>query len=172
MFPAPGQATDPVAIVVRPSSTAIALAGRYLALLLASNLAWEVAHLPLYTVWSEGRPPEIAWAVLHCTAGDGVIGAATLGAAVLLTGAWGWPAQGFGRVAFAATAFSVIATISLEWLNVELWRSWAYTAAMPRLPPLGTGLSPVLQWLLLPPLCLFAARRFTCLSRQSHGELP
>jgi len=31
--------------------------------------------------------------------------------------------------------------------------------AMPRLPPLGTGLAPVLQWALLPPLALLVARR-------------
>jgi hypothetical protein len=33
------------------------------------------------------------------------------------------------------------------------------TAAMPRMLPLGAGLAPVLQWLLLPILCLLAARR-------------
>lgn len=33
----------------------------------------------------------------------------------------------------------------------------AYTQAMPRLPPFGTGLSPVLQWLLLPGLALHLA---------------
>jgi len=33
------------------------------------------------------------------------------------------------------------------------------TAAMPRMPSLRTGLAPVLQWLVLPILCLLAARR-------------
>jgi len=47
----------------------------------------------------------------------------------------------------------------LEWLNVELWQNWSCAAAVPRLSPLGTGLAPVLQWLLLPTLCLLAARR-------------
>jgi hypothetical protein len=135
------------------------IARHYLALLLLANLIWEVAQLPLYTLWSEARPGEIAWAVLHCTVGDGIIGIATLGAAVLLTTSWGWPAQGFGRVAVAMTALGVATTVALEWLNVELWRNWAYAAAMPLVPPLGTGLSPLLQWLLLPPLCLLTARR-------------
>jgi len=137
------------------------LAGRYLALLLAANLAWEVAQLPLYTLWTEGSPGTIAWAVLHCTAGDGVIGATTLAMAVVLTRTRDWPSSGFGHVAAATTLLGVAATVALEWLNVEVWGNWAYADAMPRLPPLGTGLSPVLQWLLLPPLCLFAARRAT-----------
>jgi len=36
--------------------------------------------------------------------------------------------------------------------------SWAYTPAMPRVPPLGTGLAPLLQWLLLPTMSLVWAR--------------
>jgi hypothetical protein len=137
------------------------LAGRYLTLLLAANLAWEVAQLPLYTLWNDGSLGEIAWAVLHCTAGDGVIGAATLSMAVVLTRARDWPRSCFGQVAAVATLLGVAVTVALEWLNVEVWRNWAYAEAMPRLWPLGTGLSPVLQWLLLPPVCLLAARRIT-----------
>lgn len=137
------------------------LAGRYLALLLAANLALEVAQLPLYTLWTEGSPGGIAWAVLRCTVGDGAIGAATLAMAVVLTRAWDWPRSGFGQVAAVTTLLAVAVTVALEWLNVEVWRNWAYADAMLRLWPLGTGLSPVLQWLLLPPVCLLAARRIT-----------
>jgi hypothetical protein len=39
-----------------------------------------------------------------------------------------------------------------EWLNVKIWRSWAYTSAMPLLPGTGTGLTPLLQWLIVPAL--------------------
>lgn len=142
-------------------STPRQLVVRYLALLIAANFAWEVAQLPLYTLWTEGSPAEIAWAVLHCTAGDGVIGATALALALVLTRARDWPLSGFGQVAAIATLLGVAVTVALEWLNVEVRGNWAYAAAMPRLPPLGTGLLPVLQWLLLPPVCLFAARRIT-----------
>lgn len=36
---------------------------------------------------------------------------------------------------------------------------WQYTEAIPTLPLLGTGLSPLLQWSLLPPLVLWLVRR-------------
>ncbi len=146
-------------VTAQPVEAAPAMAGRYLTLLLIANLVWEIAQLPLYTPWREDSPREIASAVLHCTLGDGIIGTASLASAWVLTRAWGWPEQGFRKVAIAATFLGAGAAVVLEWLNVELWRSWSYDAAMPRLPPLGTGLSPVLQWLLLPPLCLLAARR-------------
>lgn len=155
-----------------PPVGAARVAARYLLLLAGASLAWEIAQLPLYTLWQERSRSEIAWAVLHCTAGDVAVGAAALGAAVVLAGARRWPEQGFAGVAAAATAAGVAATLVLEWLNVEVWRNWAYAEAMPRLPPFGTGLSPVLQWLLLPPLCFLAARRQAGAARQVLGRHP
>ena len=133
-------------------------AARYLAATLALNLVWEVAQLPLYTLWAEGTPGEIAFAVLHCTGGDALIAAAALAAAILLTRSWHWPSQGWGSVTLVATLIGLGYTVFSEWLNVDLRQSWTYTAAMPRLPPWGTGLAPFLQWLLLPPLAMLAAR--------------
>ena len=45
-------------------------------------------------------------------------------------------------------------TIFSEWLNVEIRRSWSYTAAMPVVPFIGTGLTPLLQWLIVTTLAL------------------
>lgn len=39
-------------------------------------------------------------------------------------------------------------------LNTVFRRAWAYSELMPTLPWLGTGLAPLLQWLLIPPLAL------------------
>jgi len=56
---------------------------RYLAWLAGLSLVWEVAQLPLYTIWSEAPASKIAFAVAHCTAGDVLIGAAALLIALL-----------------------------------------------------------------------------------------
>jgi hypothetical protein len=37
----------------------------YLPWLAGLNLAWEVAHVRLYTLWTEAEPSYIAFAVLH-----------------------------------------------------------------------------------------------------------
>jgi hypothetical protein len=50
-------------------------------------------------------------------------------------------------------------TVFSEWLNTEIRGSWAYTAWMPALPLIGSGLAPFLQWVLVPPLALWWARR-------------
>lgn len=137
--------------------TPVAVA-RYLALIVAANLVWETVQLPLYTLWREGSSAEIAYAVLHCTAGDVLIALGSLAAAVLAVGIIAGR-RGNGRAAMAtATVLGVAYTIFSEWLNTAVRGSWAYGELMPVLPPLGTGLSPLLQWFLLPPLCFMLAR--------------
>lgn len=36
--------------------------------------------------------------------------------------------------------------------NIEVRGAWAYREAMPRLPGLGIGLTPMLQWIVVPVL--------------------
>lgn len=123
------------------------------------NLVWETAHVPLYTLWQTGTPGEIAYAVVHCTLGDILIATACLGGAVTLLGRHGWPGQGYAKVAAATIVAAICYTVFSEWLNVELRGSWAYRDLMPRLPILGTGLTPVLQWLVVPAVAFWWARR-------------
>jgi hypothetical protein len=77
----------------------------YLAVSLASHLAWEALHLPLYTIWDTGSLDEQAFAVLHCTGGDALIALASLIGAVMVAGNPGWPIAAFGRVAALAVVF-------------------------------------------------------------------
>ncbi len=81
---------------------------RYFAVIVLGHLAWEVAHLPLYTIWYEATPGEIAFAVLHCTGGDVLIALASLMGALLLLGR-GWPMApaAFRRIAVLAIAGGV-----------------------------------------------------------------
>lgn len=132
---------------------------RYIGVTAIGHLLWEVIQLPLYTLWREGSPGEIAFATLHCTAGDLLIALASLAGAWLLAGAAPWPARRFFVVAALTVALGVGYTLYSEWINVSVRGSWTYAPAMPRLPLLGTGLTPLLQWIAIPPLALWAARR-------------
>ena len=51
---------------------------------------------------------------------------------------------------FTAILLGAAYTVFSEWFNVDIRRSWSYTAAMPILPLIGTGLTPLLQWLIVP----------------------
>jgi hypothetical protein len=98
-------------------------------------------------------PREIAFALFHCTGGDVLITTATFAAAAALARHFRWPPFGW-RMVFTAIVLGGGYTIFSEWLNVEISRTWSYTAAMPVVPFLGTGLTPLLQWLIVPGLAL------------------
>ncbi len=52
----------------------------YLVAIALTNIDWEFAHVPLYTLWETGCRGEIILAVFHCTGGDILI--ASMGAGV------------------------------------------------------------------------------------------
>lgn len=125
----------------------------------ALNLVWETVQLPLYTIWTEGTAGSRTFAVLHCTGGDLLIALSVLAGALIVAGGPAWPGRRFHRVAALTVLGGLAYTVFSEWLNVEVRRSWAYSGLMPVLPPFGTGLSPLLQWLVVPAAALWMARR-------------
>ena len=64
-------------------------------------------------------------------------------------------------VAMTYTAWS-------EWHNVYETGSWGYTAEMPTIS--GIGISPLLQWLVLPPLMVIAYRKFGSVPHRRRGN--
>lgn len=131
----------------------------YLLWTVAAHLVWEVVQLPLYTLWTEASLPYITFAVFHCTGGDVLIAGAALSIALVVAGRNDWPQAEFARVSVLATAIGAGYTVYSEWLNTGVRAAWTYADAMPVLPGLGTGLAPLAQWLVLPPLGLWLCRR-------------
>jgi len=135
------------------------IAFRYVPLLGAFSLLWEIAQLPLYTLWEEGAPSFIAYAVIHCTLGDVAIGTLALLVALIAARAgtvatWKWR-----RVALFLVIPAVVYTALSEWINTIARGSWAYSSLMPvvDLGGLMIGLSPLAQWMVIPPAALWLA---------------
>lgn len=129
----------------------LVLFGRYLAFIALGNLVWEIAQLPLYIVWSSGTWLDLIIVVVHCTLGDILISSVCFVLAFLVSGRsrvdrWA------RRIPAISIPFGVGYTVFSEWLNVSVRESWAYAPAMPVLPGIGTGLSPLFQWLVVPAL--------------------
>lgn len=142
----------------RQSAWLVALR-RYLAFAALANLIWELAQLPLYTIWADGSPREIVFAAIHCTAGDVVIAGGSLLGVLLLVGRDEWPDQGYLRVAALTLIAGFSYTVYSEWVNTEVRGSWAYADLMPTVPPTGAGLAPLLQWIVVPLAAFWWARR-------------
>ena len=131
----------------------------YIGLAAIAHFLWEAAQLPLYTLWRTGTPREIVSALFHCTGGDILITTVTLASAAALAWHFHWRAFGL-RMVFAAILLGAAYTVFSEWLNVDIRRSWSYTAAMPVLPLLGTGLTSLLQWVVVPGLAFAIVMRW------------
>lgn len=140
-----------------PSDDWLATVRAYLALSAGLHLAWEVIQLPFYTLWQTGARGDIAFAVVHCTVGDLMIATLTLVIALVAFGRNGWPVTGFTSVVAATLMLGVGYTVYSELINTVVRKSWGYSDIMPTPPWLGTGVTPLLQWLIVPSIAFILA---------------
>ncbi|HJV92608.1 MAG TPA: hypothetical protein VJ572_03980 [Azonexus sp.] len=131
---------------------------RYLPRLTFCSLLWEIAQLPLYSLWAEPSPASIAYAVAHCTVGDAMIGTVALVLALTL-GRTGEPAHWpRPRIAWGMVFLAVAYTLFSERSNV-LRGSWAYASSMPIVPWIEVGVAPLAQWVVVPLVAWWWANR-------------
>jgi hypothetical protein len=134
----------------------MARAGLWSALAFVLNLTWEIAQVRLYTIWAAADGTSVAWALLHCSLGDVVIALAMFALAGMVLRRADWPASRPWTGGVIAVLGAMGFTAWSEWYNVYRAGSWSYTASMPMI--FGIGLSPLLQWLILPPVLVVAYR--------------
>ncbi|NND92064.1 MAG: hypothetical protein HKN42_14485 [Granulosicoccus sp.] len=135
------------------SASFVSTLRRYFSVIAGMNLVWEFAHMPLYTLWSTGTAGEIVFAAIHCTGGDILIAMSALMLSLLIFGA-GWPLK--RSAVYRVVGFTMVTgvgyTVFSEWLNIVVREAWAYSELMPIVPVIDAGLSPLLQWIVIPGL--------------------
>ena len=138
------------------TSGTVARAGVWFALAFVLNLLWEISHVGLYTLWREADGMRIAWAVFHCTVGDAAIALVLFAVAAIALQRRDWPMSNpwSGGIIFVIGAITF--TTWSEWYNVYRAGAWGYASSMPLI--FGIGLTPLLQWLILPPVMVVAYR--------------
>jgi len=134
------------------------------------NLVWEFAHLPLYTIWESAPVSDIVFAAVHCTGGDILIALSSVMLVLLLAGNAAWPVTAYRRVAVLTVIVGLAYTLFSEWLNVKLLGAWAYRDAMPLIPAVGIGASPVIQWLIIPSIAFWWAGRSNGSKKHTDGR--
>ena len=125
------------------------------------HFTWELLQAPLFSGMEKATHIDGIRICLQATLGDMVIALVAFWAAALLAGTRHWVGRPNYRacVLFIGTGLGM--TIGLEFLSTEILDRWAYATAMPRLPLIGTGLAPVLQWTLIPVVVLWYLRRLS-----------
>lgn len=116
------------------------------------NAAWELAQSPLYADHTSGLG-YVLRTRLHCAGGDLLILSGAWAVTTLIAGGRGWLQQRPGWPAVLCVGLGLAYTGWSEWFNTGVASGWSYAPAMPRL--LGIGISPLLQWLLIPPFLLW-----------------
>jgi hypothetical protein len=126
------------------------------------HLLWELGQLPFYQL-----PPDLgfrAYAALHCMLGDVLISTITFLGTTALMRSWDWPVQAPWRGGLLLVAAGLLYTGFSEWHHVYHMAHWTYAPIMPLIA--GLGLTPLLQWLLIPSLMLSLVHRSW--ARQRH----
>lgn len=123
------------------------------------HFAWEMVQAPLYSTMGEMSHAQALVICLRATAGDIAIGLVAYGAGALVQQHSLWILHPGARGSSVYLLSGLAITLVLE----QLWSGpegrWVYAPTMPIIPVLGVALSPLLQWLLLPPLALWLTYR-------------
>jgi hypothetical protein len=125
------------------------------------NLPWEFLQVPFFSEMPSTEHWNGVKTCVRATAGDAAI---MLLAYWMVAVAWRdrhWLRRPRAGHLFLFLADGVAITIAIERLALAgAWiGSWSYSERMLIIPVLEVGFSPVLQWLVLPPLVLWFARR-------------
>lgn len=136
------------------------------------NFFWEIQQMPFYQI-----PPEFSClnVIQNCTAatlGDIGISIAAFWTVAALSKSRQWFHQPSLWQMATLIGVGIAITAIFEFLATGILNRWQYSNLMPTLPIVGTGLTPLLQWLLLPPLILwFVKRQLSSTRRNRWGNL-
>lgn len=137
--------------------TPVILVWQWSLLALGLHLLWEIGQLPFYTLWEEANAGRIALYLGHCVLGDVMIATLAYLAVALAWRQADWPRQRPWTGGTMLVALGLGYTVFSEWYNVYRIGSWAYSEAMPLIH--GIGITPLLQWLIVPGVMLVLIKR-------------
>lgn len=123
------------------------------------NFVWEIWQAPLFKSMDSLTHFQ---ATLHCTQtalGDVVILLVAFWVIALVAKSRCWIIHSKTMQVIGFIVIGVIITVVIEAIAVHVLQRWQYATAMPTLPILGTGIVPVLQWLIIPPIIVAMMRR-------------
>ncbi|WP_019531447.1 hypothetical protein [Dasania marina] len=124
------------------------------------HFVWEMWQAPFYQGMSESSHWSSVILCSRASLGDAFIAmfAYLLVAWVSRNFAWIYKMKmGWCRIYIA---IGLVITLILEYLATEVFDRWQYSEIMPQLWGLGTGITPIIQWLIVPLVSLWAARIF------------
>lgn len=123
------------------------------------HFVWEFVQVPTYTGMAEMAHWEAIKLCMSATFGDVGFALTAFWTASLAARSRNWIIRPERLPIAIFVAVGIALTIGFEYYYTNVSLRWTYSDAMPLVPPLGTGLSPLMQWLVIPPLVIWLSRR-------------
>lgn len=124
------------------------------------HFLWEIWQISFYKDMINAPHAQAVWFCTRATAGDALMATVAYALAGVAARRFDWLLQPTFKPCFLYFSIGLGLTIVFEHLATNVWGRWTYSEAMPRLPLLGTGLLPVLQWIVVPAITLLISRVF------------
>jgi hypothetical protein len=125
------------------------------------NFVWEFLQAPLFSSMRGMDHISGIYTCLLATLGDVGIALGAFWIVAFVTTGRTWIGKPSIRAVALFLMLGLVATVALEYLHTEITLRWRYADIMPRLPFLGTGIAPLLQWIVVPLTGLWFLRRLS-----------
>ena len=123
------------------------------------NFIWEMWQIPFFAALSTAPHWVGVAACTQATVGDAAISLVAFWSVAALARSRWWIIHSTPSEVVGFIAVGVVITIVFEALATGPLERWSYTPLMPTVPVLGTGILPLVQWIVLPPLTVWFVRR-------------
>lgn len=123
------------------------------------NFVWEFWQVPFYRDMPSGPHWQATRICTLAAVGDAAIMLASFCIVAAFAGTRTWVLAPSAAQVSVFTMTGIVITVIIERAATEQLHLWAYADRMPVLPLLGTGLLPLLQWVILPPLVVWFVQR-------------
>ena len=123
------------------------------------HFVWEFVQAPTYSGMVEMNHWDGIKLCMSATFGDVgfALTAFWLTALAARSRNWMMRPTPLNYVLFLAVGLAL--TVGFEYYYTQISLRWTYSDLMPLVPPFGTGLSPLLQWVFIPLLTVWTSRR-------------
>ncbi len=121
------------------------------------NFFWEVAQTYFYTM-KDAPFNTMLYGWIHCTLGDVILTMVSFWIVSLISRSRRWLLHLSPPNFIAFIMIGVATAVVSERVNVHIFKSWAYNELMPLIPWIKVGLTPFLQWMVIPPVAILLVR--------------
>ncbi len=133
------------------------------------NFFWEVVQTYFYTM--KNAPfNTMLYGWVHCTLGDVILTMASFWIVSIISHERKWLLHPSPLNFIAFVMIGVVVTVISERVNVHIFKSWTYNELMPLIPLMKVGLTPFLQWIIVPATVILLVRHHLLL-RQELEEI-